>query len=533
MCGVLGHLAPVPRCAWSVRCVACAVSCATWLLFTGSCSPCCVACALSWATWLLFTGAPARCVVLRLRCPGPLGSCSPVCPLGALLCVCGVLGHLAPVHRCVRLVCCVACAMSWATWLLFTGVPAWFVVLALRCPGPLVCSSPVCPRGLLCCVCGILGHLAPVHRCARVVCCVASAVSWATWLLLTGLPAGSVVLGVRCPGPLGSCSPVCPRGLLCCVCGILGYLAPGHRCARWVCCVACVVSWATWLLFTGASAGCVVLGVRCPGPLGSCSPVCPRGLLCCVCGILGYLAPVHRCARWVCCVACAVSWATCLLITSVPARCVALRVRCPGPLGSCSPMRLLGVLCWVRGVLGHLAPVHWCARVVCCVASAVSWATWLLFTGAPAGCVVLGVRCPGPLGSCSPVCPRGLLCCVCGILGYLAPGHRCARWVCCVACAVSWATWLLFNGAPAGCVVLGVRCPGPLGSCSPVCPRGLLCCVCGILGYLAPVHRCARWVCCVACAVSWATCLLITGVPARCVALRVRCPGPLGSCSSV
>ena len=37
-----------------------------------------------------------------------------------------------------------------------------------------------------------------------------------------------------------------------------------------------------------------------------------------------------------------------------------------------------------------------------------------------------------------------------------------------------------------------VQCPGPLGSCSPVCPRGLWCCVCGVLGHLASVHRCAR-----------------------------------------
>ena len=59
-------------------------------------------CAVSWATWLLFTSVPARCVALRLRCPVPLGSCSPVRPLGALLCLCGVLGHLAPVHRCAR-----------------------------------------------------------------------------------------------------------------------------------------------------------------------------------------------------------------------------------------------------------------------------------------------------------------------------------------------------------------------------------------------------------------------------------------------
>ena len=38
----------------------------------------------------------------------------------------------------------------------------------------------------------------------------------------------------RCPGPLGSCSPVCSRGLLCRVCR----------------------SWATWLLFTGLRARC-------------------------------------------------------------------------------------------------------------------------------------------------------------------------------------------------------------------------------------------------------------------------------------
>ena len=577
VCGVLGHLAPVHRCARSVRCVACTVSWATWLLFTGvparcvvlcvrcpgplgSCSlvcplgallcwcgvlghlapvhrcarsMCCFAGAVSWATWLLFTGVPARCVVLRVRCPGPLGSCSPVCPLGALLCVCGVLGHLAPVHRCARSVCCVACAVSWATWLLFNGVPARCVVLGVRCPGPLGSCSPVCPLGVLCCVCGVLGHLAPVHRCARSVCCVACAVSCATWLLFTGVPARCVALGVRCPGPLGSCSPVCPLGVLLCVCGVLGHLAPVHRCARVVCCVVFALSWATWLLFTGVPARCVVLRVRCPGPLGSCSPVCPLGVLCCVCGVLGHLAPVHRCARSVRCFGCAVSWATWLLFTGVPARCVALRLRCPGPLGSCSPVRPRGLLCRVCGVLGHLAPVHRCARSVCCVACAVSWATWLLFTGVRAPSFALLVRCPGPLGSCLAVCRLGVSCCVCGVLGHLAPVHRCARSVRCFACAVSWATWLLFTGVPARCVALRLRCPGPLGSCSPVRPRGLLCRVCGVLGHLAPVHRCARSVCCVACAVSWATWLLLTGVPAGCVALGVRCPGPLGSCSLV
>ena len=555
LCVVLGQLVVVHRCARVVCCVACAVSWATWLLFTGVPARCvaCVcgvlghlapvhrcarsvryfACAVSWATWLLFTGVPAWCVVLLVRCPGPLGSCSPVCLLGALQCVCGVLGHLAPVHRCARLVRCFACAVSLATWLLFTGVPARCVALRVRCPGPLGSCSPVCPRGLLCCVYGVPGHLAPVHRRARSVCCFACAVSWATWLLFTGVPPRGVAFRVRCPGPLGSCSPVCPRGLLCCVCGVLCHLAPVHRCARSVCCFASAVSLATWLLFTGVPAWFVVLLVRCPGPLGSCSPVCPRGLLCCVCGVLGHLAPVHRCARSVCCFACAVSWATWLLFTGLPAWFVVLRVRCPGPLGSCSPVCPLGASFCLCGVLGDLAPVHRCARWVRCFACAVSWATWLLFTGVPAWCVVLLVRCPGPLGSCSPVCALGVLCCLCGVLGHFAPVHRCARSVCCVACAVSSATWLLFTGVPARCVALGVQCPGPLGSCTPVCARGLLLCLCGFLGHLAPVHRRARSPCCFACAVSWATWLLFTGVPAWFVVLHVQCPGPLGSCSPV
>ena len=582
VCGVLGLPAPVHRCSCSVCCVACAASWASRLLFTGvparcgvlrvrrpgppgSCSPvrplgvlccvcgvlglpapvhrcarsvCCVACAAAWASRLLFTVVPARCVVLRVRRPGPPGSCSPVRPLGVLCCVCGVLGLPAPVHRCARSVCCVACAASWASRLLFTGAPARCVVLRVRCPGPPGSCSPVCPLGVLCCVCGVLGLPAPVHRCARSVCCAACAASWASRLLSTGVPARRVVLRVRRPGPPGSCSPVCLLGVLCCVCGVLGLPAPVHRCARLVCCVACAASWASRLLFTGAPARCgvlccvcgvlglpapvhrcarsvccvacaaswasrllstgvparrVVLCVRRPGPPGSCSPVCPFGVLCFVCGVLGLPAPVHRCARSVCCVACAASWASRLLFTGVPARCVVLRVRRPGPPGSCSPVRPLGVLCCVCGVLGLPAPVHRCARSV-----------W---------CVVLRVRRPGPPGSCSPVCPLGVLCCVCGFLGLPAPVHRCARSVCCVACAASWASRVLFTGAPARC--------------------GVLCCVCGVLGLPAPVHRCARSVCCVACAASWASRLLFTGVPARCVVLRVRRPGPPGSCSPV
>ena len=381
-----------------------------------------------------------------VQCPGPLGSCSPVRPLGVLPCVCGVLGHLAPVHRCARSVCCVACAVSWATWLLFTGVPARCVVLRVRCPGPLGTCSPVCLLSVLCYVCGLLGHLGPVLRCARWVCCS--------------------------------------------VCGVLGQLAPVHRCACSVCCFACAVYWATWL-------------------------------------------PVHRCSRSVGCVACAVSRATWLLFTGVPARCVVLCMRCPGPPGSCSPVLQLGALCCVCGVLGHLAPIHLCARSVCrfacaaswapwllyhrcahsvcCFACAVTWASWLLFTGVPARCVVLRVRCPGPLGSCLPVRPLRPLLCSCGVLGHLAPVHRCARSVCCFACAVSWATLVLFTGVPARCVVLRLQCARPLGSCSPVRLLRPLLCFCGVPGHLAPVHRCARSVCCFACAVSWATWLLFTG----------------------
>ena len=230
-----------------------------------------------------------------MRCPGPLSSCSPVCRLDVFCCVCGVLGHLALVHRCARSVRCFACAVSWATWLLFTGVPARCDVLRVRCPGPLGSCSPVYPLGGLLCVCCVLGHHAPVDRCARAVCCVACAVSWATWLMFPGLRAPSFALLPRCPGPLNSCSPVCQLGVLCGVCGVLGHLAPVHRCARSVCCVACAVSWGTWLLYTGATA-------------------------------------------WFVSFACAVSWATWLLFTGVPALCVVLRVRCPGFPGFCSPV---------------------------------------------------------------------------------------------------------------------------------------------------------------------------------------------------
>ena len=58
-------------CACSVCYVFCAVSPATWLLFTGvlcACSVCYVFCAVSPATWLLFTGVLNRCVAWCVWC---------------------------------------------------------------------------------------------------------------------------------------------------------------------------------------------------------------------------------------------------------------------------------------------------------------------------------------------------------------------------------------------------------------------------------------------------------------------------------
>ena len=234
--------------------------------------PLCVVllCAVSWATWLLFTRVLARCVLFRVLCPEPPGSCAPVCSLGALRCVCSVLGQLAPVHRCARLACCALCVVCWASWLLFTGVPARCVVLRVRCPGPHGSCSPVCSLGAVFCLCGVWGHLAPVHQCGRSVRCVACAVSWATWLLLTGVLARLVVLRLWCPGPVGCCSPVSSPGALCGVCSVVGHLAPVYRCARLRCRVASAVSWATLFLFIGVPARGVVLSVSFPGPLRSC-----------------------------------------------------------------------------------------------------------------------------------------------------------------------------------------------------------------------------------------------------------------------
>ena len=125
---------------------------------------CCVACAVSLASWLLFTGVPAQCVVLHVPFPWPLGYCSLVCLLSVLCCMCGFLGHLAPVHWCACSVCCVACAVFLATWLLSTGVQVQCAVFALSLTTWLLFSGVPAP-------------------------CAVSAVSLATWLLFTTVAA--------------------------------------------------------------------------------------------------------------------------------------------------------------------------------------------------------------------------------------------------------------------------------------------------------------------------------------------------------
>ena len=59
-------------------------------------SVCCGVCAFSRATWLMFTGVRAPSCALLVQCPGPLGSCLPVCPLSVLGCLCVVVPVWCP-----------------------------------------------------------------------------------------------------------------------------------------------------------------------------------------------------------------------------------------------------------------------------------------------------------------------------------------------------------------------------------------------------------------------------------------------------
>ena len=84
--------------------------------------------AVSMALWRLLTGVHAQFVLVCRVC-GHLASVYRCAP--SVSCVCGVLDNLAPVHGCARWGCCVPCAVSLATWLLFTGVHAH--VLCVQC----------------------------------------------------------------------------------------------------------------------------------------------------------------------------------------------------------------------------------------------------------------------------------------------------------------------------------------------------------------------------------------------------------------
>ena len=85
-----------------------------------------------------------------------------------------------------------------------------------------------------------------------------------------------------------------------------------------------------------------------------------------------------------------------------------------------------------------------------------------LFTRGASSCSSQGRRQGEPGGASprpsAPTYLLGVLCCVYGFLGPLAPVHQCACLVCCAGCAVSWATWLLYPGVLARCVVLCVAC---------------------------------------------------------------------------
>ena len=193
--------------------------------------------------------------MLCVRCPYPLGAWSPVCAVGVFCCVCGVLGHLAPVQWCARSVYGVVCALSLVTRLLFTVVHAPCAL----CPWPCSSCSAVCTLGVLCCVCCVLGHLARVHRCARLVCCAFR---------------------------------------------LVGRWAPVHRCVCSLCFVLCAVSLATRHLFTGVHARCAMCAVS----LATWRLVRSVHAWCvffCLCHAHGHFALVHQCARVLCFVWCA------------------------------------------------------------------------------------------------------------------------------------------------------------------------------------------------------------------------------------
>ena len=110
---------------------------------------------------------------------------------------------------------------------------------------------------------------------------------------------------------------------------------------------------ARWSLVVAMALGHIWHGPRCsPAGLGQValeSRSCPWP---------GGLAASPRCVQ---------PWGCGLLRRVPPPRSVRVRVRCPGPLGACSPVRPLCVPCVVSVATWHLLPVRaLCAACVCC-----------------------------------------------------------------------------------------------------------------------------------------------------------------------
>ena len=119
-------------------------------------------------------------------------------------------------------------------------------------------------------------------------------------------------------------------------------------------------------------------------------------------------------------------------------------MRCPRPLGACSRVCALGVLCvgcpWPHGSCSPMCALGF-------VVSAVSFTTWRLFTGACTSCRVRAAS-----AASWPLCTSV------------------NAW--CVVCAVSFGPFSLVHRCLLG--VWYIRCPWRLGACSPVCAPGAL-----------------------------------------------------------
>ena len=244
------------------------------------------------------------------------------------------------------------------------------------------------------------------------------------------------------------------------MCGVLGHLAPVHRCARSVRCVACAVSWTTWLLFTGVHTRCVVLCVRCPGPRGPCDR-CARSACCVVCDVFSHLAPVHRCAHSVCCAVFCMCGVACAGL-----RCgartrpsgwrlfVAGRGWVPSGRVQVHPDGGSFVACrgWVPSGRAHVHPDGGCF-----VAGRGWVSSGCAHVNPDGGCSLAGrgwVRCRARtspsgrrlvlLGTCSRAVVR---CVLCALSGFAAPGGRC----CLAPVRLPWLCWAAcLSGVPRG-----------------------------------------------------------------------------------